>query len=123
MALPIYPDNYLVANAIGAALARPTIEITMHVDTSKKILSVPELDIYEGVSPRFNLDMAKEKALDLVKEHAKSKGIYFDDIDAEITEESSFNMVRGFYTSGKDIRVRAQIKPGLIQELRGDNNA
>jgi hypothetical protein len=25
-------------------------------------------------------------------------------------------MVRGFYTSGKNIRVRVQVKPGLIQD-------
>ena len=29
-------------------------------------------------------------------------------------EESSFTMVRGFSASGRNIRVRAQIKPGLI---------
>lgn len=118
-----YPDDYLVANAIGAALARPTMEITMHVDTSKKTLSVPELDIYEKVSNRFNLDKAKEKALDLVKEKAISSGTNPHNIDAEITEESSFNMVRGYSTLGKDIRVKAQIKPGLTHELRSDHNA
>lgn len=118
-----YPDDYLVANAIGAALARPTMEITMHVDTSKKTLSVPELDIYEKVSNRFNLDKAKEKALDLVKEKAISIGTSPHNIDAEITEESSFNMVRGYSTLGKDIRVKAQIKPGLTHELRSDHNA
>ncbi len=31
-------------------------------------------------------------------------------------------MVRGFYTSGKNIRIQAQVKPGLIYELRGDEN-
>ncbi|HZK00649.1 MAG TPA: hydantoinase/oxoprolinase family protein [Tissierellaceae bacterium] len=118
-----YPDSYLVANAVGAALARPTMEITMHVDTSKQTLSVPELELYEKVSPRFSLDMTKKRAIDLVRENVRSIGTSPDDIDAEITEESSFNMVRGFYTSGKDIRVKAQIKPGLIQELRGDDNA
>lgn len=124
MDLPCYyPDNYLVANAIGAALARPTMEITMHVDTSKKTLSVPELDIYEKISSRFNLEKAKEMSLGLVKEKAESMGSSPDNIDAEITEESSFNMVRGYRTLGKDIRVKAQIKPGLIQELRSDNNA
>ncbi len=30
-------------------------------------------------------------------------------------------MVRGFYTSGQNIRIKAQIKPGLIYNLRGDN--
>lgn len=118
-----YPDNYLVANAIGAALARPTMEITMHVDTSKKRLSIPELDIHEKVSPRFDLEKVKEKALDLVKEKAMSSGTSPHNIDAEITEESSFNMVRGYSTLGKDIRVKAQIKPGLMQELRSEYNA
>ena len=67
--------------------------------------------------------MAKETAIELVKEEAESMGSSSDNIDAEITEESSFNMVRGYRTLGKDIRVKAQIKPGLIQELRSDNNA
>jgi len=118
-----YPNNYLIANAIGAALARPTIEITMHADTSKKLLSVPELGHYEKINSGFNLDKAKTRALDLIKENAKSMATSSGQIDAEITEASSFNMIRGFYTKGKDIRVKAQVKPGLIQELRGDNHA
>ncbi len=32
----------------------------------------------------------------------------------EIVDESEFNIVRGFNTTGKIIRVKAQIKPGLI---------
>lgn len=123
MELPCYyPNNYLVANAIGASLARPTMEITMHVDTSKNVLSVPELEIYEKVSAGFNLDMAKKRALQLIKERAQNIWTSPGNMDAEITEESSFNMVRGFSTSGKDIRVKAQIKPGLIQVLGGDVN-
>ena len=46
-----------------------------------------------------------------------------EDVEAEIVEESSFNMIRGYFTSGKNIRVKAQIKPGLIEDLRsGENN-
>jgi hypothetical protein len=36
----------------------------------------------------------------------------------ELLEDSEFNMVQGFYTVGRDIRVRAQIKPGLISPYR-----
>jgi hypothetical protein len=32
----------------------------------------------------------------------------------EVTECQEFNMVRDFYTTGKNIRVKVQIKPGLI---------
>lgn len=110
-----YPKNYSVANAIGAALARPTTEITMLVDTSKKTLSVPELGLYEKITGNYTLDKAKEKALELVKKSALSLGASIEEIEAEIVEESSFNMVRGFYTIGKNMRIKAQVKPGLIQ--------
>lgn len=117
-----YPKQYEVANAVGAALSRPTTEITMHVDTYKKVLSVPELELYEKVSHGFNLKNAKERALELVRKSALNMGATEEEIEAEIIEESSFNMVRGFYTTGKDIRVKAQIKPGLIHQMRGDEN-
>ena len=36
------------------------------------------------------------------------------DIEMEVIEEQEFNMVRDFYTAGKNIRVKLQVKPGLI---------
>jgi hypothetical protein len=33
----------------------------------------------------------------------------------EVVEALQFNMVRGFNTVGKNIRVNVQVKPGLIQ--------
>jgi hypothetical protein len=32
----------------------------------------------------------------------------------EVLETLEFNMVRGFNTTGKNIRVKVQVKPGLI---------
>ncbi|NLL54661.1 MAG: hypothetical protein GX246_05855, partial [Clostridiales bacterium] len=40
-----------------------------------------------------------------------------DDVEAEITEASSFNMVKG-YRADKNIRVKAQIKPGLVADRK-----
>jgi len=37
-----------------------------------------------------------------------------DDLDIEIIEDQSFNMVRGMGYTGKNIRIKAQVKPGLI---------
>jgi len=117
-----YPKLYEVANAVGAALARTTSEITMYVDTAQRTLSVPEMGIYERVGPLYSLEESKKRALDLIKEQSRLLGAKDDEIEAEIVEESSFNMVRGFYTSGKTMRVRAQIKPGLIYQLWSDED-
>ncbi|NLY08808.1 MAG: hydantoinase/oxoprolinase family protein, partial [Tissierellia bacterium] len=121
--LPCYfPVNYHVANAIGAALAKPTMEITMLADTSQGILSVSELGVYEKIPKSYTLDKAKNRAMELLKSSAISMGAEEDTIELEITEESSFNMVEGFYTKGKNIRIKAQIKPGHILKLRSDSD-
>ncbi|SHD77843.1 hydantoinase/oxoprolinase family protein [Schnuerera ultunensis] len=53
--LPCYfPKDYHVANAIGAALAKPTTEINMVANTSQGVLSVPELELYEKISRNYN---------------------------------------------------------------------
>lgn len=111
------PKNYHIANAVGAALAKPTAEINMLADTSQGILSVSELGIYEKINKDFSLDSARKKAIELLKGHAKSIGAYAEEIEAEIVEESFFNKVSGFYTTGKNIRIKAQIKPGLLEVL------
>lgn len=114
------PVNYAVANAIGAALAKPTFEISLLANTSLGTLAVPELGIYESVSKHYSLQDAKERASSLLREFSKKNNLDQKNTEIEITEESSFNMVRGFSTSGKNIRIKAQIKPGHIMNLVGD---
>lgn len=121
MNLPTYyPENYEIANAIGAALAKTTTEITLLADTSRKALSVAELGVYEEVSSSYDLADAKKDALDLLEESALEMGADPETLETEIIEENSFNMVDGFFTRGKNIRVKAQVKPGLIYTLEGE---
>lgn len=117
-----YPKHYKVANAIGAGLAKTTTEISVLADTSKGTLAVPELGIYKKIGGDYDLNSAKKYALDLLAHQALTLGAKEDELETEITEENSFNMVRGFYTSGQNIRVKAQIKPGLAQALRSEIN-
>lgn len=106
-----YPKDYELANAIGAALARPTKEIDLLIDTDKRIFNVPQLGIYEKIDQKYDLQKAEEKAKEILKE------FYGEDPEVEIIESNSFNMVDGFFTKGQNIRIKAQIKPGLIYRL------
>ena len=115
-----YPSRYEVANAIGAALAKPTLEINMHADTERGILSVPEVGLYEPINKNYDLHMAEHRALDIVRNGAIKLGADPDNIAAEIVESNSFNMVKGFSSASKNIRVRAQVTPGLIYKLEGE---
>ena len=114
-----YPQKYDVANAVGAALSRTTAKISLVADTFHQTLSVPELGIYKKISRDYTLDNARKEALELLVEHGKRIGATKDNIETEIIEESSFNMVRGFSTDGHNIRIEAQIKPGLIDKIGG----
>ena len=113
-----FPENYEIANALGAALARPTTEISLYANTERRILSIAELDIYETIDKSFNLAEAEKIALKAVARAGAKMGLPADQIETEITESNSFNMVRGFMGRERNIRVRAQIKPGLLYELQ-----
>ena len=41
-AKPVIPEHSEVGNAIGAAVARPTLTLNLHIDTEQKIYSVAE---------------------------------------------------------------------------------
>jgi len=110
--------NARVANALGAALARTTCEITLFVDTERRVASAPEESFYKPVDDRFSVKDARELAFSLLRTKALQSGAKMEDIDMEVTEELQFNMVRGFYTTGRNIRVKVQVKPGLISEYK-----
>ena len=108
------PRHAEVANAIGAALARTTAEITVLADTEKKLLTIVE----EGIQRKITSDFSREEGLSICREKLKERAIKMGaqekDIEMEIIEDQVFNMVRGYYTTGRNIRLKAQIKPGLI---------
>jgi N-methylhydantoinase A len=106
--------RWRVANAIGAALARTTSEVSLFVDTEQGIAVAPEENFSKSVTNDFSMDDALELAYTLLKAKALKKGANPDHMEMEIVEKQQFNMVRGFRTTGRNIRVSVQIKPGLI---------
>ena len=107
-----------VANAIGAALARTTCEVTLFADTEQGIAAAPQENFSESVTKNFSKKNALEKACELLREKALRRGASADDLETQVLEELEFNMIRGFYTAGKNIRVKVQVKPGLIYKNR-----
>jgi len=103
-----------VANAIGAALARTTCEVRLFADTEQGLLTAPNENFSQQIPPQFSREDAVDIALKLLKEKALARGANPDFLEMEVLESAQFNMVRGFYTAGKNIRVAVQVKPGLI---------
>jgi N-methylhydantoinase A/oxoprolinase/acetone carboxylase beta subunit len=106
--------RWQVANAIGAALARTTCEVGFFADTEQRVASAPEEKFQQPVPADYSLEAATSQAMELLRAKAIARGANADCLEMEVVECQQFNMVRGFTTSGRNIRVRVQVKPGLI---------
>jgi N-methylhydantoinase A/oxoprolinase/acetone carboxylase beta subunit len=106
--------RWQVANAIGAALARTTCEVAIFADTLQKRVGAPEEDFSLPISGAYGLDAALQQAFELLRVKAVARGANPEYLEMEVVESQQFNMVRGFQTTGKNFRVRVQVKPGLI---------
>jgi hypothetical protein len=104
-----------VANAIGAALARTTSQVTLFADTELGMASAPEEQFHTGIDGGFSLADALSLARQLLCKRAVSWGANADTLEMDTVEALEFNMVRGFRTAGKNIRVTVQVTPGLIR--------
>ena len=103
-----------VANAIGAGLARTTCEVTFFADTEREIATAPEENFSSVIPSSYTKEDAIAATLDLLRSKAIARGANPEHLELEVIDAMSFNMVRGFYTTGRNIRVMAQVKPGLI---------
>ncbi len=107
--------HWQVANAIGCALARTTCEVALFADTAQKMVTAPGEHFNRNISRDFDIDDARKLTLELLRSKALRRGANPDNLQTEVLEESQFTMIRDFYEVGKNIRVRMQVKPGLIK--------
>ncbi|MHB9099443.1 MAG: hydantoinase/oxoprolinase family protein [Syntrophales bacterium] len=118
---PRIPAHAEVANAIGAALARTTAEMTILADTERKIMTVAEEGFQTAIPPDFASEDVICFGREKLREKARIMGAQEADLEIEVVEVQVFNMVRDYSTTGKNIRVKVQIKPGTIAGFkRGD---
>jgi N-methylhydantoinase A/oxoprolinase/acetone carboxylase beta subunit len=113
----VIPPLHGVANAIGAALTRSTSHLALTANTARGQLSVPMLGIFRSIPRNFNLETAIEEAKHLLTADLEQAGIRIPADEIQITQADTFNMVEGSYTTGKNIRVVAQIQPAVVARL------
>ncbi len=117
--LPItVPEQYAVANAVGAALTRATMDIELFADTERGVMLIPFLNVNERVSGSYTLEHAKKDAQARLADHLAGLGVKPAECASEIIEAASFNMVGGWSTTGRNIRVKCQVKPGIVKGYR-----
>ena len=113
--LPVtIPENAAVANAIGAALALSTIELTVHVDTKRRLLVIPELGIKQQTCTLKRVEQVVERAKEALSEEALRLGLGKDQ-DIEVISMEDFPVVEGWQSMERLITVKVQLAAGVKQ--------
>jgi N-methylhydantoinase A/oxoprolinase/acetone carboxylase beta subunit len=122
-AKPVIPSHSEVGNAIGAAVARPTLTLNLRIDTEQKVYSVAEDGEIASLKftnignfNRMRSEEAETLAAKLLRDRAKRFGISEYVEEAEVVSSEVFNIVEGWLTVGRLFDVSMQIPAGLIPE-------
>lgn len=116
LGLPIHiPSDAAVANAIGAGVANHTMAITVHVDTKRRTMVVPELGIQDTSSHLRSAQAVEEVAYGLLREAAKEQGLVTSDVlpDIETISVEDFPVVDGWQSMERIINVKVQLQAGV----------
>ena len=111
--LPVtIPENAAVANAIGAALALSTIELTVHVDTKRRLLVIPELGVKQQKCTLKRAEQVVERAKETLSEEAIRLGL--DTVqEIEVISIEEFPVVEGWQSMERLITVKVQLAAGV----------
>lgn len=115
--LPVLiPAHANVANAVGAALTRPTASLEVYADSGRRQLRAPRLDHTESLERASTLETVKKRALSLLADHLEANGM--QDVQVEVLEADLFATLDDYGTSSRDMRVTCQAVPGIVGTLR-----
>ena len=116
LGLPVHiPSDAAVANAIGAGVANHTMAITVHVDTKRRTMVVPELGIQDKSSHLRSVQAVEEVAYGLLREAAREQGLVTSGVlpDIETISVEDFPVVDGWQSMERIITVKVQLQAGV----------
>lgn len=118
MQLPVdIPLGAMVANAVGAAVARPTLSAGLRADTTDNYYIIPESGRRERLPRRFNKAVAEELLTSWLREQTAAWQLL--DQETELISYEHFNTVHGYYDTGDIYSLRMQLKPGILHKVEG----
>lgn len=118
LGLPVQiPQNAPVANAVGAAVARETLMITVHVDTAKRLLVAPELGIHQKQAAVQTAAQTEALALEFLQKAAEDLGLT-NAPSGHIISVEDVPIIECWQSMYHLITVKAQLEPGVSEYVR-----
>ena len=118
MALPVeIPQGAMVANAIGAALARPTLSAGLRADTTDGYYIIPESGRRERLPSGFGQRVAEKLLADWL--HKQAADWQLQGQEVELISCEHFRTIHSYYDTGDIFNLRMQLKPGILHKIVG----
>ena len=119
---PFIPPYAPVANAIGAAVARPTMQVSLRADTEQGYFIIRDEGFQGKLKDRhFNENKSLVLANEKLMQRAAKYGLVVEPEEIETTHREVFNMIRDWTTTGRLIDITVQTPRGIIgRVLKGD---
>lgn len=118
MNLPVeIPQGAMVANAIGAALARPTLSAGLRADTTDGYYIIPESGKRERLPSGFSQRVAEKLLADWLRKQAVDWQL--PDQEVELISCEHFRTIHSYYDTGDIFNLRMQLKPGILHKISG----
>ena len=118
MALPAdIPLGAMVANAVGAAVARPTLSAGLRADTTDGYYIIPESRRRSKLPRIFNKETAIELLTSWLRQQTASWELTDDKV--EVINYEHFHTVHGYYETGDIYSLRMQLAPGILNKVNG----
>ncbi|MBR4958260.1 MAG: hypothetical protein IKY55_02440, partial [Phascolarctobacterium sp.] len=118
MELPVeIPQGAMVANAIGAALARPTLSAGLRADTTDGYYLIPESGKRERLPSGFGKQVAEKLLADWLRKQTEDWNLPSQEV--ELISYEHFRTIHSYYDTGDIINMRMQLKPGILHKIKG----
>ncbi|MEW6063931.1 hydantoinase [Desulforamulus profundi] len=114
---PILPPYAPVANAIGAAVARPTLQVNLLADTERQIFIVEEEGHQGKLAGKLDEIGAVELAKSWLIKRAEKMNLLEYVQEIEITNRDVFNVVRDWQTTGRLYHISVQTPRGILGHI------
>lgn len=108
------PEFAPVANALGAALARPTLLASIQVNTMAGYYSLSQESVRHKADKSFNRSRAEAILLNHIKNLAKEADIDLVDEYIQVVDFEEYPVLAGYSDSGVVINMTMQIKPDIL---------
>jgi len=115
---PVIPPYAPLANAIGAAVAIPTLQVSLRADTEQGVYTVEE-EGFQGKIKKdpFTEEDALEMAEDWLKKRSELYGLGSKLEKTEVTRRDVFTMVRNWITTGRIYDICVQTPRGIMGQI------